>query len=205
MCPVKESVQWCQQNGYNYQILQSHKPYVVNKSAYIDFTTKVAWGAVNGFWTHTYLNINIKGQVPIEPLNMTMRFKSPVVSVVQDQRAVKFNFSDGSSLTSLVLTEQMIDTAAFFQGDWTPLKLTESLDKLDCEHVLFKDGNANYLSDNIEGCIESCVDSNINVDIAKESLDVLLTVSADIRLSDDGNRLQAFGDTCRVIASTRRV
>lgn len=141
--------------------------------------------------------------LPVDSCKALLKFKSPVVSVVKDQRAVKFNFKDGSSLCSLILTEQMIDTAAFFQGEWTPLNLTEILDKVECEFIRFAGGNVHYFTKDTEGVIESCVDPIINVDIGKESLDVLLTVSKDIRISDDGNRMQAFGETCRCIASTR--
>ncbi len=143
--------------------------------------------------------------LPVDSAKALLKFKSPVVSVNKDQRAVKFTFKDGSILCSLFIEQQMIETRAFFQGVWTPLKLTEELSDIECEHVLFRDGDANYLSEGLEGCIEDCVDPSLTVDIAKESLDVLLLVSKDLRISDDGNRLQAFGENCRVIASTRRV
>jgi len=142
--------------------------------------------------------------LPHDSCRALLRFKSTVVGVVKDQRAVKFVFADGSSLCSLVITEQMIDTSAFFRGGWKPIELTEDVSKIDCEYFSFVRGSVHYVNNTNEGVIESCVDPDIYVDISKDNLNTLLIVSKDIRLSDDGNRVQAFGEDCRVISCARR-
>lgn len=151
----------------------------------------------------TDLPDDLEFNLPVDTCKAIMRFKSPVVSILKDQRAVKLTFEDGSSICSLIITEQMIDTTNFFKGDWTKLELTEEVNKIECEHVVFQDGDLHYFTDTSEGIIDSCSNPDVVVDMGKESLDVLLTVSKDLRISDDGNRMQAFGETCRVIASTR--
>jgi hypothetical protein len=144
--------------------------------------------------------------LPVDSAKALMRFKSAVVATACDNRAVKFLFADGSSLTSLTIVEQMIETARFYEGEWTPMALkdTEDLLKLECDGIQFHDGNATYLQEKSKGVIEGACASSANVTVGKEPLDRLLRISSDIRVSKDGNRLMAVAENCRGICSTRR-
>jgi hypothetical protein len=145
--------------------------------------------------------------LPVDSAKALMRFKSPVVSIAVDNRAVKFTFSDGSSLTSLVLVEQMVDVSHLHKDNWTPLNLKDIEDflKLECETITFKRGNATYTQEHSQGVIEGAVDAGITVSVSKEPLDRLLKISSDIRVSEDGNRLLAVSETCRGICSTIKI
>lgn len=143
--------------------------------------------------------------LPVDSAKALLKFKSPIVAIAQDQRAVKFCFEDGTTLTSLVLTEQMIETARFYEGNWTPLNLkeTEDLLKIECDSIKMVAGNATYLQEQSSGVIEGIVNPDITAKVGKEALNRLLRISSDIRISADGFRLMAVADTCRGICSTR--
>lgn len=126
-----------------------------------------------------------------------------MVSISQDQRAVCFNFEDGSSLTSLKIIENIVDITFLFAGKWTPIELTEDVSGINCEAICFENGNLSYFSDTFRGSIEGVCNEAVNVTVGKKSLDILLKSSKDIRLSDDNRRIQSWGDSCRVICSTR--
>ena len=153
----------------------------------------------------TGLDEDLEFNVPVDSIKALLKFKSPVVGIVTDERAVKFCFKDGSSLTSLVLTEQMIETARFYEGEWTPLKLKDAEDllKIPCDRVIFDKGDIQYVQEQNYGLIEGAVAKNITVTAGKKPLDALLKVSHDLRVSEDGFRLMAVADTCRAICATR--
>lgn len=148
----------------------------------------------------------VEFNLPVDSAKALMKFKTAPVSIATDSRAVKFYFADGSSLTSLVLTEQMIETARFFEGEWIPLSLkdTEDLLKLECDAVTLKGGNLIYAQEKSKGIIEGACATGIDVTVGKVALDRLLRISSDILVSDDGHRLMAVADLCRGICSTRR-
>ena len=150
----------------------------------------------------------IEFNLPVASAKALLRFKSEVVGIASDTNTVKFLFKDGSSLTSLCICEELIDTSPFFAGDWEPLKLQGEVAKdllsIPCDDVIFYNGNITYIKDLSEGELTGAVAKNFDIKVAKENLDVMLRVSADIRLSDDGNRLMAVSDSCRVISVTKR-
>jgi hypothetical protein len=153
----------------------------------------------------TDLPDELEFNLPVDSMKALMRFKSPVVGIATDERAVKFCFKDGSSLVSLCITEQMIETTRFYDGKWTPLKLKDAEDflKIPCDTVIFDKGHAQYIQEQNHGVIEDIVAKNITTTVGKASLDTLLGVSSDLRLSDDGFRLMAVSENCRAICSTR--
>lgn len=146
--------------------------------------------------------------LPVASAKALLRFKSEVVGISTDPNAVKFHFKDGSSLTSLCLCEDLMDTSQFFEGDWNPLKLKAEVAKdllsIACDSVIFFKGNITYVKDLSEGELSGAVGKEFDIKVAKDNLDTMLRVSADIRVSADGNRLMAVSDTCRVISSTQR-
>ena len=148
----------------------------------------------------------VEFNLPVDSAKALMKFKSQIIAISASERAVKFSFKDGSSLTSLVILEQLIDTSKFYEGPWTPLNLkdTEDLLKIECDSVGFQNGNAAYVQEKAKGVIEGISAPGITVVVGKESLDRLLRISSDIRISEDGHRLMAVADTCRGICSTRR-
>ena len=146
--------------------------------------------------------------LPVASAKALLRFKSEVVGIATDPNAVKFLFKDGSSLTSLCLCEELVDTSQFFAGEWTPLKLKAEVAKdllsIPCDDVIFFGGNVTYVKDLSEGQLTGAVGKDFDIKVAKDNLDVMLKVSADIRVSECGNRLMAVSDTCRVISTTKR-
>lgn len=147
----------------------------------------------------------VEFNLPVDSAKALMKFKSQIIAISASERAVKFSFKDGSSLTSLVIIEQLIDTSRFYAGEWVPLKLkeTEDLLKLECHSLIFEKGNATYLQEKSRGVIEGVVDPGVSVSVFKEPLDRLLRISSDIRVSEDGHRLMAVADSCRGICATR--
>lgn len=135
------------------------------------------------------------------------RFKSQVIAVTLTQQALKFHFKDGSSLTSLGITDQLTDTSRFFEGEWKSIKLKPEVAAdiltLECDGVVFEEGAARYFGDNRRGEISDVVSKSFAVTTGKSSLDALLRVSSDIRLSEDNFRLMAVAPTCRAVAATR--
>lgn len=71
---VAETIGWCKQNGYPEHIYDSHRPYLVRKSDYIQYMCLAPWGRANGLTTHVYLNIC--GVTPAN-IDRTERIKTP--------------------------------------------------------------------------------------------------------------------------------
>jgi hypothetical protein len=159
-------------------------------------------GAKTGF------NEDLEFNLPVASAKALLRFQSEVVGIAQDYGVVKFIFADGSSLTSLVISEELLETAECYKGDWTPLKLkpeaAKDLLSIVCDTVIFYQGNATYIKDMSEGEIAGVCGKGLDIRVSKENLDVMLKVSADIRLSEDGNRLMAVSEKCRVISTVKR-
>jgi hypothetical protein len=153
----------------------------------------------------TDLPDEVEFNLPVDSAKALLKFKSPITGLAVSEQAVKFCFKDGSSLTSLVLTEQMIESARFYAGEWGALNLRDTTDllSLSCDRITFENGNATYVREHSKGVIEGVADPTVAVTVGKEPLDRLLRVSSDIRLSDDGFRLMAVADTCRAICATR--
>lgn len=159
-------------------------------------------GAKTGF--HEDLEFNL----PVASAKALLRFKSEVVGIAQDQGVVKFIFADDSSLTSLVICEELVDTSPFYAGEWTSIKLKPDVAKdllsIECEDVIFYGGNVTYIKETAEGELSGACGKEFDIKVSKENLDVMLKVSADIRLSEDGNRLMAVSEKCRVISTVKR-
>lgn len=159
-------------------------------------------GAKTGFDSDLEFNL------PVASAKALLRFKSEVAGIALDHGVVKFVFADGSSLTSLLICEELIETTPYYRGDWTPLKLKAEVDRdllsIECDDVIFYEGNATYTKGTAEGVLSGVCGKEFDIKVSKENLDVLLRVSADIRLSDDKNRLMAVSEKCRVIATVKR-
>jgi hypothetical protein len=151
---------------------------------------------------------DVEFNLPVASAKALLRFKSEVVGVAQDLGLVKFLFADGSSLTSLAICEDLVDTSPFYGGEWTSIKLKTDVAKdlltIDCDDVIFFNGNAAYVKGVAEGILSNVCSNNFDVKVSKENLDVMLKVSADIRLSKDGNRFMAVSEKCRIISTTKR-
>ncbi len=159
-------------------------------------------GAKTGF--HEDLEFNL----PVASAKALLRFKSDIVGVAVDQGAVKFIFADGSSLTSLLICEELIETGPYYRGEWTPMKIKAEVAKdlltIDCDTVIFFAGNATYVKGTAEGEISGACGKEFDIKVSKENLDVMLKVSADIRLSEDKSRFMAVSEKCRVISTAMR-
>lgn len=146
--------------------------------------------------------------LPVASAKALLKFKSPVVSIAQDQSSVKFLHKDGSSLTSLSIVEQLTDTSQFYKGDWKPLNLNkgvaEDILSLECDSLILFDGNINYITGLDDGQLMQSCDKGFDVKVGKSQFDTLLGVSHEIAISEDKNRFQAFSDTCRAICVTIR-
>ncbi len=155
----------------------------------------------------TDFNDDIEFNLPVASAKALLKFKSPITHIATDQRAVKFIHKDGSSLTSLSICEQMIETKDFYRGEWTPLGLKPALAKdllsIECEDLKFTDGIVIYSDGDVVGNIELGTNTDIAVSVGKENFDALIRLSSDIMLSDDLYRFQAVSATCRIISSTR--
>lgn len=156
----------------------------------------------------TGLDDEIEFNLPVDAAKALLKFKADVASIAADSSAVKFNFADGSSLTSLIIAEELMETAPYYGGKWTPLNLKKSvvddLLSIDCDSVIFFEGNTTYIKDLAEGVLEGTCAKGLDVKILKKNLDTLLRISPDIALSEDKARLQAFADRCRGISVTSR-
>lgn len=146
--------------------------------------------------------------LPVASAKALLRFKTAPCAIARDQQAVKFLFEDGSSLTSLVICEQLIETTVFYDSPkWTSLKIkpeaAKDLLSVDCDYVIFEDTNATYVQEQAKGVIEGIVAKGIAVMAGKSQLDMLLRISSDLRISEDNFRLMAVSDTCRAISTTR--
>lgn len=151
---------------------------------------------------------NIEFNLPVASAKALLKFKSEIVAISTDQRAVKFHMKDGSSLTSLSITEQLVDTAQFYAGKWKPVNLkkgvAEDLQSIDCDSLIFFDGNISYIKELAEGELSQVCDKGFDVKAGKSEIDSILQISHEIALSEDNNRLQAFADNCRGICVTQR-
>jgi hypothetical protein len=74
---VLESVHYCKMIGRTDAIVQSHKPYIVNKNSYFKAMSQIPWGNGNGFFTHVYFNLIHSGPFPKDPGNIVRRYKNP--------------------------------------------------------------------------------------------------------------------------------
>ena len=139
--------------------------------------------------------------LPVASAKALLKFKSPVVGVALDQRAVKFVFKDGASLTSLIINDQFINTEPLFGRDYKSIELkadVADLLKLECENVEFKEGDLHY--DGVGVVFD--VSANVEAKFSKKYLDVLLSISSDIRV-DSQKFFMAVSDKCRSIACPR--
>lgn len=156
----------------------------------------------------TDLDEDIEFNLPVDAAKALLRFKTDVGGLACDGNSVKFYFSDGSSLTSRLICEELMETAPYYGGKWTPLNLKKSvvddLLTIDCDTVIFFNGNTTYIKELSEGVLEGTCSKDVDVKMLKKNLDVLLRISPDIALSEDVSRLQAFADRCRGISVTSR-
>ena len=80
---VADTRSWCTRNGYPDFVLQSHCPYIVDRTIYQIAMCQVPWGRGNGVTTHAYFNL-IHGNNPLppqEPVGRTVRIKQPVSAI----------------------------------------------------------------------------------------------------------------------------
>lgn len=144
--------------------------------------------------------------LPVDSAKALMKFKSPVtgMAVWEDGNMVKFFHKDGSTLTSLLIEGELPDTSPFYAGEWSPLKLKDAADfaKIECERVIFEDGNATYIQEKSRGIIEGVCATGVAVTLSKKALDTLLRVSSDIRVESRLTRVMAVSENCRVISTT---
>ena len=158
--------------------------------------------AKTGF--HEDLEFNL----PVASAKALLRFKSEVAGIALDKGVVKFIFADGSSLTSLLVCEELIETSPYYRGEWKSLELNLEVAKdllsIDCDTVVFFEGNAIYIKELADGVLSGACEKSFDIKLAKTTLDVMLRVSADIRLNEDEFRLMAVSENCRVIGTTRR-
>jgi len=154
----------------------------------------------------TELDEDLEFNLPHASAKALMRFRRQVVATAFDQHAVKFYLDGGSSLVSLLICDSLPETRQLYSGEWTPLKLkpetAKDLLSIECESVRFERGNAHYLQQQNMGVIEGVVPKEISVSLDKRRLDSLLRISADIRHSDEGNRVMAVSENCRAVSTT---
>lgn len=78
---VEDTKHWCKQNGFDDFVLQSHCPYIVDKTSYPIIMCQLPWGRGNGFTTHVYFNILNHGKTVYkqEPIHRTIRIKQALL------------------------------------------------------------------------------------------------------------------------------
>lgn len=144
--------------------------------------------------------------LPVDTAKALLKFKSPIIgiNVWEDGSMVKFYHKDGSTLTSLLIEGELPDTSQFYAGDWTPLKLKDAADfaKIDCERVIFENGNATYVQEKSRGVIEGVCNPAVAATLTKRSLDTLLRISDDLRVEKSLSRVMAVSEMCRGISTT---
>lgn len=146
--------------------------------------------------------------LPQESAKALMKFKSPVVGIAKDVNAVKFYFKDGSSLTSLCIAEQLVNTGPFYEGPWNPFDLklkdgVKDLLMLSCDELDFRNGDITYIGKDVKGTLEDAVSIDTEVRVGKESFDFLLRIGSDIAVNGDGVRVMSYSENCRAICSAR--
>jgi len=150
---------------------------------------------------------DLEFNLPLETCKAIVKFTSPVTGVSSDGRMVKVFFADGSSLTSLCIAEQMIDTSNLFKDKWTDCglvkNLADDLHAIQCEKFRFEDGCVTYIGDDMEGVLGEVFIGKCSFLISKKNIDFATRVGQDIRLSSCGSRIMSVSENCRVIAATR--
>ena len=124
------------------------------------------------------------------------KMKGEIETVSTDGHAVKFGLSDGSSLTTLKLVEEIPEVVdSIFAGTWNPLPLTESvvedLTTIDCHTFRFKDGLLSYWSEDKASVGE------LGVKIPKE-LEAAITQKGFVRILKNGGRISYADNQSRI-------
>ena len=153
---------------------------------------------------------DLEFNLPFDTAKVLLRMKSEVTGVTLEGHVVKFTFADSSSVASNLICESLVDMSHIFGGqEWHKLPVPDSLWKellpIECSLVVIRDGKVLYLTEDdkgqviSEGELTQIREKALSLKIKKEYLDTLLSVCNDLRMCDNGNLLQAFGDNARCI------
>jgi len=142
--------------------------------------------------------------LPVLSAKILLKLKSKVVSVALEKAAVKFNCEDGTSVCSMLIYDQLSDTARFYKNDWVNAGIKQSFasdaGKIECETFEFSGGGVKYSQEKSEGFIEDVCNKNCTMKIAKKGLTTLFKIGHDIRTSKDGCLAMSVGEEARAVS-----
>jgi hypothetical protein len=145
--------------------------------------------------------------LPKESAVALLKFKSKVVSARQDTSNVRFDFEDGSSLVSRLISERLNDLSHFYKLKWVKVKILEDvldyLSSIECDVVRVFEGKVYYESEGSMGVIEGSA-KGPDFKLFKKNFDSLLRLSKSLFVSEEGNLVMTSTDDARMISSTRR-
>lgn len=136
------------------------------------------------------------------------KMKGDIETVSTDGHAVKFGFSDGSSLTTLRLVEDIPEVVdAVFGGKWHKLPLTESvvedLITIDCHTFRFKDGALSYWSEDKAsvGELGVKVPADLQAAIMQKGFSRILKNGGTISYADNQSRIRSVNENVCVVST----
>lgn len=136
------------------------------------------------------------------------KMKGEIETVSTDGHAVKFGFSDGSSLTTLRLVEDIPEVVdAVFGGKWHKLPLTESviedLITIDCHTFRFKDGALSYWSEDKAsvGELGVKVPADLQAAIMQKGFSRILKNGGSISYADNQSRIRSVNENVCVVST----
>jgi len=139
------------------------------------------------------------------------KMKGDIETVSTDGHAVKFGFSDGSSLTTLRLVEDIPEVVdAVFGGKWHKLPLTESvvedLITIDCHTFRFKDGALSYWSEDRAsvGELGVKVPADLQAAIMQKGFSRILKNGGSIYYADNQSRIRSVNENVCVVSTIWR-
>lgn len=139
------------------------------------------------------------------------KMKGAIETVSTDGHAVKFGFSDGSSLTTLRLVEDIPEIVdAVFGGKWHKLPLTESviedLITIDCHTFRFKDGALSYWSEDKAsvGELGVKVPADLQAAIMQKGFSRILKNGGSISYADNQSRIRSVNENVCVVSTIWR-
>lgn len=136
------------------------------------------------------------------------KMKGDIQTVSTDGHAVKFTLSDGSSLTTLKLIEEIppvVDTV--FAGKWHKIPLSdavvEDLTTIDCHTFRFKDGALSYWSEDKAsvGELGVKVPADLNAAITQKNFSRILKNGGTISYADNQSRIRSVNENVCVVST----
>ena len=136
------------------------------------------------------------------------KMKGEIETVSTDGHAVKFTMSDGSSLTTLKLVEDVPEMVnKIFDGKWHSISLSDSviedLTTIDCHTFRFKDGALSYWSEDRQsvGELGVKVPADLNAAITQKGFVRILKNGGKISYADNQSRIRSVNENVCVVST----